>query len=238
MISLALWLAAANAGDIYLNGVRADVLPVMSMENVTVRFDASGNIWIDAPMYRVSVVPSGAQAPTTALPVAAAPPAAYTPTPAPTYTTSPGYTPVPATTPAYTPSYAPTYSPAPTPAPRATPAPTLGGLAPGGWWLVTEDNDSSGQDIEVLVNGQSVRHVRSGEPQMIVDLGDWLHHGTNTVTLRAAPGTYGGGALLIYVGKGNEAGGTVRMDTPEVRYTRRAVDLGSGGEKSYTVAIP
>lgn len=240
MIGLALWLAAANAGDIYLNGVRADVLPVMSMENVTVRFDASGNIWIDAPMYRVSVVPSGTPAPTYA------PPAAYTPTPAPApaptsapaYTTSPGYTPVPAITPAYTPSYTPTYAPAATPASRPTPVPTIGGLAPGGWWLVTEDNDSTGQDIEVLVNGMSVRHVRSGEPQMIVDLGDWLHHGANTVTLRAAPGTYGGGALLIYVGKGNEAGGTVRMDTPEVRYTRRAVDLGSGGEKSYSVNIP
>lgn len=232
MIGFALWLAAANAGDVYLNGVRADVLPVMSMENVTIRFDASGNIWIDAPMYRVSVVPSSTPAPTFA------PPAAPAAAPSPVYATSPGYTPVPASTPAYTPAYTPAHTAEPTPAPRPASVPTIGGLAPGGWWLVTEDNDSAGQDVEVLVNGVSVRHVRSGEPQMIVDLGDWLHHGTNTVTLRAAPGTYSGGVMLIYVGKGNEAGGTVRMDTPEVRYTRRAVDLGSGGEKSYTVSIP
>ena len=209
MTGLLVSLAAALAGEVYLNGVRAEEVPVMSLENVSVRFDAQGNVWIDAPMYRVSVAPPP--------PV----PTAYTPPP-PAYS-SPGYTPVPAAVPAYVPAPAP---------------PALGEIKAGRWWLVTEDNDSRGQDIEVVVNGVSVRHVRSGEPQAIVDVGTWLRSGTNTITLRAAGGSYAGGMLVIYVGQGSESGGTVRMDAPDVRYSRRALDLGSGGEKSFIVTIP
>lgn len=189
----------ALAGDVYINGVRADVLPVMSMEQVTVRFDAQGNIWIDAPTYRVSVVVGGS-----------APPASPTAAPAP---------PVPASPPA----------PAAR-APGAVPAAT--------WWLVTEDNDSTGHDVELVINGVSVRHVRSGEAQVILDVGPWLVRGPNTVTLQAAAGVYGGGALVVYVGKGSDAGGTVRMDAPDVRFTRRAVDLGSGATRTFTVTVP
>jgi hypothetical protein len=104
--------------------------------------------------------------------------------------------------------------------------------------MVTEDNESEGQDIEVLINGVSVRHVRSGDPQTIVDVGPWLHRGANDVTLRAAGGRYGGGALIVYVGRGTASSGTVRMDTPDVRYTRRAVDLGTGGSAQHTVTVP
>lgn len=210
-----LWLAAAAlAGDVYINGIRADVLPVMSMEQVTVRFDAQGNIWIDAPTYRVTVV-----------------------TPAPAPSPAPTYAPAPAPSPA--PAYAPTPapSPAPSPAPAATSRPASA-VPAATWWLVTEDNDSAGHDVEVLVNGVSVRHVRSGEAQLILDLGPWLQRGANTITLQAAPGTYGGGAFTVYVGKGSDAGGTVRLDAPDVRYTRRAVDLASGATRSFTLTVP
>lgn len=210
---IGLLASVALAGEVYLNGVRAETLPAMSLENVSVRFDAQGNVWIIAPMYRMSVAPP----PPVATPVFPS----YTPPP-PAYTTSPGYAPVPV-------------SPA---APAPKPSPTLGGLKAGRWWLVTEDNDSRGQDIDVLVNGVSVRHVRSGESQVIVDVGAWLRSGANTITLRAAAGTYAGGALVIYVGQGSESGGTVRMDTPDVRYSRRAIDLGSGGERSFTLTLP
>ncbi len=179
-------MGAALAGDLYINGVRADQPPIMSMEGVTVRFDEAGNIWIDAPMYRVTVVQK---------------------------------------------------SPPPPPAPDASP-PAANGIAVGTWWLVTEDHDSVGHDVDVQVNGVSVRHVRSGDPQAIVDVGPWLRHGQNDVRLVAAPGRYGGGALMIYIGRGSTAGGTVRMDTPDVRYTRRSVDLGGGGETEATIQVP
>lgn len=59
MILLALLCAHALAGTVYINGVRADVLPEATLKNVTVRMDANGDIWIDAPQYRVeSVAPS------------------------------------------------------------------------------------------------------------------------------------------------------------------------------------
>lgn len=65
------------AAEVYVNGVRADVLPVMTMSGVTVRFDASGNVWIDAPTYKVSVVDRPAAGGVSAV---AAAPLAATPT--------------------------------------------------------------------------------------------------------------------------------------------------------------
>lgn len=222
MIGLLLAASFARAGEVYLNGVRAQGMPVMTMENVTVRFDAQGNIWVDAPQYQVTVVKGGTGAPPA--------PAVTSPYPAPAPT--PAYAPAP--TPA---AYAPAPSVAPPPAP--SPASVAGlGIAAGKWWLVTEDNDSVGQDVEVMVNGVSVRHVRSGETQAILDLGPYLRSGSNTISMRAAPGSYGGGALVVYVGKGSTSGGTVRLDNPDVRYTRRAVDLGAGGEKSFALQVP
>ena len=210
--ALAFWVLGAAAGDVYLNGIRADVLPVMSMENVTVRFDAQGNIWVDAPTYRVRV--STGDAP------AAVPPAS-------TY---------PATTaPVVVPPAPVVYRPEPSALPTARPRPTV---ASGSWWLVTEDNDSVGHDVEVMVNGVSVRHVRSGESQIILDLGAWLQPGNNTITLNAAPGGYAGGAFMVYVGKGRADDGTVRLEAPDIRYARRAVDLAAGATRTYTLVIP
>lgn len=222
MIGLLLAASFARAGELYINGVRAQGMPVMTMENVTVRFDAQGNIWVDAPQYQVTVVKGGTGAPPA--------PATTSPYPAPAPTPA-AYVPAPSAVPA--PAYAP--------APSAVPAPAAGaslGIAAGKWWLVTEDNDSVGQDVEVVVNGVSVRHVRSGETQAILDLGPYLRSGSNTLSMRAAPGSYGGGALVVYVGKGSTSGGTVRLDNPDIRYTRRAVDLGAGGEKSFALQVP
>lgn len=67
MILLSL-LPAALAGSVYINGVRADLLPEMTMKNVSVRFDADGNVWIDAPGYKVQVLPPGEMAGATPLP--------------------------------------------------------------------------------------------------------------------------------------------------------------------------
>jgi hypothetical protein len=50
------WLPVASAGALYINGVRADEPPALTLEGVTVRIDAGGNIFIDAPRYNVQVV--------------------------------------------------------------------------------------------------------------------------------------------------------------------------------------
>ncbi|MBM4364831.1 MAG: hypothetical protein FJ102_01340 [Deltaproteobacteria bacterium] len=212
-------VALALAGDVYINGVKADVLPVMTMEDVSVRFDQSGNVWIDAPLYRVTVVSPAASQAAAPAPSYTAPPASYSP-PATTYS-------APAT--AYS-------SPATYTAPAATY--TAPAVAPGTWWLVTEDNDSSGHDVELLINGALVRQIRSGEGQVILDVGGWLRRGQNTVELRDAGTRYGGGVFVIYVGRGSDSGGTVRMDAPDVRYTRRATDLQSTGSKQFTLNVP
>jgi len=70
------WLPVASAGALYINGVRADEPPAVTLEGVTVRIDAGGNIFIDAPRYNVQVV-SAAPAPVVAArPATAAPSAA------------------------------------------------------------------------------------------------------------------------------------------------------------------
>ena len=58
------------AGSVYINGVRADVLPDATLRNVTVRLDADGNVWIDAPQYRVETIPDPVPAASTASPTA------------------------------------------------------------------------------------------------------------------------------------------------------------------------
>src|SRR5687767_8677179 len=59
MILFSLLTQAVFAGSVYINGVRADVLPEVTVTNATVRLDAQGNVWIDAPGYRVQVVQPG-----------------------------------------------------------------------------------------------------------------------------------------------------------------------------------
>lgn len=200
----------ALAGTVYINGVRADVPPVTTMAGCEVRFDEAGNVWITAPGYRVAVQsPSGSS---------------YAVTPTPTYT--------PAPTPTYAPAPTPTYTP------TATPAPVAGAVPAGSWWLVTEDNDSEGHTVEVVVNGTLVRRVRSGEAQVILDISPWLTSGTNSVTMTALSGSPGGGMLQVYVGPGSNQSGTVRLDNPAVRYSRRSTDSPQGGSKQYTVMVP
>lgn len=50
--------ALALAGSLYINGTRIENPPVTTLTHVDVRFDADGNIWIDAPQYAVAVTES------------------------------------------------------------------------------------------------------------------------------------------------------------------------------------
>lgn len=56
MVFLLAWLSAfAHAGTLYVNGVRADSLRDFEFVGVNVKVDEKGNVWVDAPQYRVEV---------------------------------------------------------------------------------------------------------------------------------------------------------------------------------------
>ena len=95
-------------------------------------------------------------------------------------------------------------------------------IAQGGpWWLVTQDDGSVGQTVEVRINNVLVHTVRSGQGQVILDVTANLNSGANTVTFVASSGASAGGAPLhIYIGKGENVGGTLRMNAPQVDYKR------------------
>lgn len=55
-VLLLAWLSAfAEAGTLYVNGVRADSLRNFEFMDVNVKVDEKGNVWVDAPQYRVEV---------------------------------------------------------------------------------------------------------------------------------------------------------------------------------------
>ena len=75
LVLAGLVLVAGHAGDavagaateVRLNGVLVNGLAGQTLEDVDVRFDAEGNVWIDAPRYRVDAVEpaqAGAKVPT------------------------------------------------------------------------------------------------------------------------------------------------------------------------------
>lgn len=188
-------VALAGPNAVYVNGVKLDRIPVVEMKNVSVRMDAAGNVWIDAPGYRVAVEPS--------TPAATSTPVATLPTSAPT-------------------------------------TPTAGGLSPGSWWFVTEDDGSSGQTVEVYVNGTLARTVRSGEVQVVMDVSSLLRRGNNEIRFNTiSDANIAGGNLTIYLGSGTTAvNGVVRLDSPDIRYQRRASEGLVSGQRTLTVNIP
>ncbi len=81
-----LWLAStALAGQLYINGVFVDPATIagVEMKNVTITFDASGNIQVAAPGYKIEVVdPPGATSTPPPAPVGAQAAGARPPVPA------------------------------------------------------------------------------------------------------------------------------------------------------------
>ncbi len=201
--ALVVWLAGtALAGQVFVNGVRADVLPPVTLERCTVRVDPQGNIYIDAPGYKVAVTQQGDAAPVaTGMYGAPAPMTVQGPPPVVGGGAATSSAPVPVA------------SAAALPVPAAT------------WWLVTEDARSGGQVAEVRINGVRVRTVRSGEPQLVLDVGPWLRAGDNTVEVVPQSDTAAsGGALSVHIGKGTPGGGMLRMESPAMTWTRKAGD--------------
>jgi hypothetical protein len=102
-------------------------------------------------------------------------------------------------------------------------------LAPSTWWLVSEDNASTGHAVDVVINGLVVRTVRSGDKQLIFDIGPYMKTGANQVDFRvhddASPG---GGAFFLYVGTGSVDAGRVALDRPKVEFKRNSASAPGG----------
>jgi hypothetical protein len=108
----------------------------------------------------------------------------------------------------------------------------------GRWWLVASDTGSRGVQIDVRVNGQLVRVVASGEPQLLVDLGPHLHRGPNQLTLTArAQGRPGGDPLKVYVGTGSNQTGVLELGQPQVTFAPTADEVREGVTRVYSVTV-
>ncbi len=108
----------------------------------------------------------------------------------------------------------------------ARPSPAV---APGSWWLATEDNGSRGHEIRVFLNGNLVQTVRSGDPQVIEDVSRYLEPGANQVLIQTSSENAGGGGLYVYLGEGRNEGGTVTLERPTIQHglgpSRRGNDV-------------
>lgn len=197
-----LWLGlslaqAAEAPVFYVNGVRADGLRDFNFESVDVRVDEAGNIWVDAPRYKVEVEEDGTSKASDLKPKVAAG------------------------------------------GEEGAPEDGQAARVPEGrYWLVSEDHGSTGLVVDVVVNGTLVRKVRSGDPQLILDIGAWLQLGDNAVVVNLSPGRKSpSGTLSVYLGTGDNQSGTVVLDRPQISYTSRAGDVAAKDSQSYTLPV-
>jgi hypothetical protein len=88
-------------------------------------------------------------------------------------------------------------------------------------------------DLDVFVNGNLVKTVKSGEPQVIEDVTRFVVPGTNTVTITARK-NFGAGRKSeskdfyqrVYIGRGalNETGAII-IENPDIDYKRTAADV-------------
>jgi hypothetical protein len=223
-------LALALAGDIYVNDVKVNPMDLqgITLEKVDVAIDDAGNMRIHAPGYKIEVVGNAEHA------APSAPSGNYG---SATYQ-SPNQAPQ-APQPSYPPgAYGGYNNPVPPPAqpPPAGPAPLDANVPQATWWLVTQDDGSTGHVVEVWVNGRLAETVRSGEAQRIVDIGRHLKRGANEVRISSESTNPAGGSLYIYLGKGGDREGTVTLPEPQVQHGVGRSRQGAY-ERSYTVNL-
>ena len=120
----------------------------------------------------------------------------------------------------------------------AAPAAAAVAVPSGRWWLVSQDDSAGGHVVDVVINGVTVRRVQSGEAQILMDIGTYLHSGANTVRFVTPAGTHpAGGVLTIFVGQGSSVGGTVRIDRADIRYSHPATESVEGGAKEFVLQV-
>jgi hypothetical protein len=88
---------------------------------------------------------------------------------------------------------------------------------PGGWWLVIEDQHSSGLRATVRINGVLVQTVSSGSSAVMTPLGSIAHPGLNDVRIEVAS-NLGRGRMAVSVGKLVQRAGLPVMDGSPTRW--------------------
>lgn len=103
------------------------------------------------------------------------------------------------------------------------------------YWLISEENapGMSQYDFDIFLNGNLVKTVKSGEPQVVEDVTQWVVPGSNQVTITARK-NFGAGRrsdskdyyMRVYIGKGalNQTGAIV-IDSADVDYRRTAAEV-------------
>lgn len=103
------------------------------------------------------------------------------------------------------------------------------------YWLVSEENapGMSQYDFDVFVNGNLVKTVKSGEPQVVEDVTRFVLPGSNTVTITARK-NFGAGRraeskdfyMRIYIGKGElNATGAIVIESADIDYRRTSAEV-------------
>lgn len=234
--TLILGTSLAGTADVTLNGVDVNSLRDTRFQQVDVYIDAEGNVHLSSDRYEVQQLQGrdagGLQAPPKSLGTAPArvPPA--TPSAAAPVRAAPSGTPSSSTTPVR-----PSRLPAATTSVQAgTAQAKTGPVAPGSWWLATEDNASRGHEVRVYLNGALVQTLGSGQPQVIEDVSRHLRHGTNDVMIMSRSLNAGGGGFYVYLGKGKNQGGSVTLEQPDIQHglgsSRRGDDV-----REYTLVV-
>ena len=194
---LSLALAWAESPDLTLNGVDISAVRGQRFKGVDVYIDEDGAVHISSDRYKVQGDPSSRPDPVA------------TPTP-----TAEPERPIPDRPTRVTPQPGSEAAAALAQADRERPA---GAPARGSYWLASEDNGTTGHEITVLINGQAVRTVRSGDPQVIEDISHHLRVGANDIVIESASSDPSGRTLFVYIGRGSNEGGTVSLERPEIQ---------------------
>jgi hypothetical protein len=102
------------------------------------------------------------------------------------------------------------------------------------YFLATEQTQPDGTqyDVAIFINAQWIRELRSGEPQVVMEITKYLRPGPNKVVLAAQKRIVGerhhhdpGVILKIVMGAGNVGGGHVMIDEPLVEMVRTAAEI-------------
>jgi hypothetical protein len=117
------------------------------------------------------------------------------------------------------------------------PTPTGDGEVPSNrWWLISEDNESTGHVIDIEINGTVIQTFKSEGKQLIFDAGPYLTMGANQVSFISRGKKPGGGALFVYIGTGSVDGGRVSQDEPRIKFKRNS-QSSTKGQQDYTLTV-
>jgi len=201
---------AAAGPSVTLNGVNIDGVTDQRFENATVVIDARGNVHIEAKGYAVQTAPGArAAAVGPAVAPAAAPTAVRVPQPAAPVVAQPAAAAVPA-------------------------------HLTRRYFLASEQThpDGTQYDVAIFINAQWIRELRSGEPQVVMEITKYLRPGSNKVVLASQKRIVGerhhqdpGVTLKVVMGAGNVGGGHVMIDEPLVEMVRTAAETADRTEE-------